>query len=62
MVFIKATAHQRVVVLKPFVLEVVNDGLRRRVSNDTMPALDQEVEISVKDVLAEGWVGEDVVD
>ena len=43
-------------------LGLVDDRLRLGVRPDAMPGLNEEVEIGVVDVLAEGRVGEDVVD
>ena len=61
-VLLEAALHQALVLGQPFALEAVDDGLRRRVGQHPVPGFDQEVEVGVVDVLAEGRIGEDVVD
>jgi hypothetical protein len=42
-------------------LELVHDGFRPSIGDHPMPRLPQEVQVGVIDILAEWWVGEDVV-
>ena len=62
MILGEAALHQVLVFRQGLVLEAVDDGLRSGVGEDPVPGLDQEVQVGVKNVLAEGGVGEDVVD
>ena len=61
-VFLEAPLHQMLVLGQALLLELVDDGFGRGVGEDPMPGLHQEVQVGVVDVLAEGRVGEDVVD
>ena len=60
-VFGKAALHQVLVLGQRLVLELVDDGFGLGVGGDAMPGLDQKIQVGVVDVLAEGWIGEDIV-
>ena len=58
----KATPHQFLIIGQGLVLELVHNGFGLDVGEHTVPGFHQEIQVGIVDVLAERWVGEDVVD
>ena len=61
-VFVETALHQALVFGESLFLEFVDDRLGRGVGDYLVPRFDKKVQVGVEDVLAEGRIGEDVVD
>ena len=59
---LEAALHEALVVGDVLALGTVDDGLGVGARAGAVPGLDDVVQVGVEDVLAEGWVGEHVVD
>ncbi len=60
-ILLEAALHQLLVFGQALLLGFVHDRLGRGVGAHAVPGLHEEVEVGVVDVLAEGGIGEDVV-